>query len=472
LGSVIAGCKGKEEEKEPHTVESDAPKAPEKEEDPQVAKKVDDINVALIGLGVQCDRLRKAIFKTKMDKTEGIRFKAVCDIFPHRLKHISGQLKRGYKHEANPYESYEEMLAKEKDLQAVIIVTPDWLHAPMTIACLKAGLHVYCEKEMSNNLEDARKMVQTAQETGKLLQIGHQRRSNPRYQVAEKLIREHKLLGKVKNINAQWNRSVEKDKVPLPVNKKIWMDEAALKKYGYGSMDELYNWRWYKKFGGGPLGDLGSHQIDIFSWFLGGVKPTSVLASGCNDYYKYEHNENVMAIYEYETEQGSVRAFYQVLNTTGWGTYGTYYETFMGDVGTLLISERVWGEDKNIGWAFLEHYIEDTDDAVLKRWNDCIRNKLIGGEYEMSKEVNEKSILKIGASISGRKAFHYHPLLRKLTKPVHQPHLENFFDAIRGKAELTCPGEVGYETAVAVLKANEAIEEGKKLNFKPEDFKV
>jgi len=69
LGSVIGGCKGKEEEKEPNTVESDAPKTPEKEEDPQVAKKVDDINVALIGLGVQCDRLRDAIFKTKMDKT-------------------------------------------------------------------------------------------------------------------------------------------------------------------------------------------------------------------------------------------------------------------------------------------------------------------------------------------------------------------------------------------------------------------
>jgi len=257
--------------------------------------KVDDINVVLIGLGVQCERLMEAIFKTGMHKTQGIRFKAVCDIFPYRLKRISRQLKRVYKHDANPYENYEEMLAKEKDLHAAIIATPDWLHAPMTIACLKAGLHVYCEKEMSNNLEDAGKMVQTAKETGKLLQIGHQRRSNPRYQVAEKLVREHKLLGKLLNINAQWNRSVDGHNVPLP-NKKLWMDKAALEKYGYGSMDELVNWRWYKKFGGGPLGDLGSHQIDLFNWFLGGVKPKSVLASGGNDYYNYEHNENVMVI--------------------------------------------------------------------------------------------------------------------------------------------------------------------------------
>jgi len=424
----------------------------------------DDMNVALIGLGVQCGRLMDAIFGTGMDKTEGIRFKAVCDIFPYRLKLISGRLKRGYKHDVSAYESYEEMLAKEKDLHAAIITTPDWLHAPMTIACLKAGLHVYCEKEMSNNLQDAKKMVQTARETRRLLQIGHQRRSNPRYQVAEKLIREHKLLGKLLNINAQWNRSVSSHKVPLP-NRKIWMDEAELKPYGYDSMDELVNWRWYEKFGGGPLGDLGSHQIDIFNWFLGEVKPKSVLASGANDYFNYEHNENVMSIYDYQTDEGSVRAFYQVLNTTCWGTYGQYYETFMGDVGTLLISE--FATDKNNGWVCIEDYAR-SDDAVMKRWNNCIRQKLIGGQFEQPTVCKDKRILVLG----GSKVLWPHPLLQRCTEYVHQPHLKNFFDAIRGKAKLNCPGQVGYETAVAVLKANDAIKEGRKVEFAPEEFKV
>ena len=251
------------------------------------------------------------------------------------------------------------------------------------------------------------------------------------------------------------------------------MDEALLKKSGYESMEQLVNWRWYKKFGGGPLGDLGSHQIDIFSWFLGDQNPKSVLASGGNDYYNYEHNENVMAIYEYESDHGSVRAFYQVLNTTFWGTYGTYFETFMGDVGTLLISERVWGKDKNIGWAFLERYAKEENPEVAKRWNDCIRDNLIASVYEMPKEVKDKSILKIGPSIEGgREVCYYHPLVQTCGKYVHQPHLKNFFNAIRGRENLNCPGEVGYETAVAVLKANEAMEEGKKLIFKPEDFKV
>jgi hypothetical protein len=57
-------------------------------------------------------------------------------------------------------------------------------------------------------------------------------------------------------------------------------------------------------------------------------------------------------------------------------------------------------------------------------------------------------------------------------KPYHQPHLKNFFDAVRGKARLNCPAEVGYETAVAVLKVNAAAEAGRKLNFSPAEFKA
>ena len=59
-----------------------------------------------------------------------------------------------------------------------------------------------------------------------------------------------------------------------------------------------------------------------------------------------------------------------------------------------------------------------------------------------------------------------------MNKPFHQPHLENFFEAIRGNETLNCPAEIGYETAVTVLKVNEAIEAGRKLEFKPEDFVV
>ncbi len=430
------------------------------------AKKPDPLNVGIIGLGEQCMRLMgDAILNTRMDKTENIRFKAVCDIWPWRLKYRQRVLK-AYKHEASAYESYKKMLAEEKDLDAVIVATPDWMHAPISIACMKAGLHVYCEKEMSNSLESAKKMVETSQATKKLLQIGHQRRSNPRYHAAKALVDKHRLLGKIKNVNGQWNRCVASAKVPVPTNKKIWMDEAALKKYEYGSMDELINWRWYEKFGGGPLGDLGSHQIDIFSWFLGDINPKSVLAVGGKDYFKMQHDEDVMAVYEYEGNGGVVREFYQVLNTSGYGSYGTYFENFMGDHGTLLISERA-GE-KNNGWAFLEDYVM-TDAKIKANWDARVKDGLLRKMYVMPDEVKEQSILIVG----GSRPLHSYPLATKLEGAVHAPHLKNFFDAIRdSKIKLNCPGEEGYRTAVAVLKANDAIKGDGKITFKKSDFEV
>jgi predicted dehydrogenase len=196
--------------------------------------KPDPLNVGLIGLGEQCQRLAMdAVLGAELDKSENIRFKAVCDIWPYKLTLYRNRL-RALKHDVTAYEDYKEMLDKE-DLDAVIVATPDWMHAPITIAALNAGLHVYCEKEMSNSLDEAKKMVQAARSTGKLLQIGHQRRSNPRYLIAEEIVRKYRLAGRIKNANAQWNRPVSGHRIAVPTNEKIWIDKSTLEKYGYGS---------------------------------------------------------------------------------------------------------------------------------------------------------------------------------------------------------------------------------------------
>ena len=228
------------------------------------------------------------------------------------------------------------MLDKEKELDAVVIATPDFWHAQHAVDCLKAGKHVYCEKEMSNTLEGARSMVAAARETGKLLQIGHQRRSNPRYlHCYEKLLGEAKLLGRIVTVNGQWNRAVAPD---LGAPDRYAIPEARLKQYGFKDMHQFRNWRWYKGLGGGPIVDLGSHQIDIYSWFLG-ANPSHVMASGGLLYYDpktHEWYDTVMVVYDYETPQGPVKAYYQTQTTNG--SQG-YFENFMGDQGTLLISE-------------------------------------------------------------------------------------------------------------------------------------
>src|ERR1035437_4292218 len=287
------------------------------------------INIALIGCGAQGQVLLDSLLVI-----EGIRLAAIVDIWDYNRNSNVRRLKsQGV--EVSGYENYEDLLAHEKDLQAVVVATPDFWHAPITNACLKAGLHVYCEKMMSNTIDGARSMVKTMRETGKLLQIGHQRRSNPRYLFTlNRLLHEAQFCGRLTAAQAQWNRAVKED---FGWPKKFEMPASMLGKYGCKDMHQFRTWRWYKGLGGGPLSDLGSHQIDIFNWWMG-TTPKSVIASGVLDYYKnHDWYDNAMVIYEYPSAQGVVRAFYQVQTTTTSG--GGCFETFMGDDGTIKMSE-------------------------------------------------------------------------------------------------------------------------------------
>ncbi len=409
----------------------------------------DDLNIAMIGVGEQGRVLMEA-----MRLIPGLRFRAICDIWPRSQQQASGRL-RAYGHTVNVYEDYREMLDKEKDLDAAIVATPDWMHAEHAIACLDAGLHVYCEKEMSNSLEKAKEMVLATRRTGKLMQIGHQRRSNPRYiHAIDTLIHKESLLGRVTQAYGQWNRAKSED---LTSAKKYEIDPDTLREYGYDSMSTFRNWRWYRKYGGGPIVDLGSHQIDIYSWVFR-ANPKSVVASGGIDFYKHhEWYDNVMTIYEYENELGTSRAFYQVLTTT---SHGGFLETFMGEDGTIEISEIA--EQAN---AALKEENLDTE----PKWNELARRGLLVKTRAPIRETATRNVL---VDVRETPELGKWPLPVVLAKKAHQPHLENFFDAVRHGKPLNCPPEIGYETAVAVLKVNEAVEAARKLEFKEEDFHV
>ena len=411
---------------------------------------VSEINVAILGSGAQGQ-----VLLDSMLKIPGLRFRAVCDIWKEYNQKRAVRMLKKYKFDVNGYEDYREMLDKEKDLDAVIIATPDFWHAPHTVDCLEAGLHVYCEKEMSNTLEGARSMVLAARKSGKLLQIGHQRRSHPRYLHAhDKLLQEAQILGRIVTVNGQWNRSVSPD---LGWPARYAIPDARLRQYGFKSMAQYRNWRWYKGLGGGPIVDLGSHQIDIFNWFLG-ANPSHVMASGGLDYHDpatHEWYDTVMTVYEFETSRGKARAYYQTQTTNG--SLG-YFENFMGDQGTLVISES---EAANSGYVYR--------DPNAPAWDEWVqRGYITAPELQETVRTDEDSVLDVRESVSPDQ----HTIPVVLRDPYHQPHLQNFFDAIRGTATLNCPAEIGYETAVTVLKVNEAIEANERLSFRPEEFEV
>ncbi len=410
------------------------------------APRPDDMKIALIGAGEQGRVLMESCLRIP-----GLRLAAVCDIWSYSQRYAQGYLRK-YGQDPVVYEDYRELLAREKGLAAAIVATPDWVHAEQANACLEAGLHVYCEKEMSNSLEKARTMVETARRTGRLLQIGHQRRSNPRYLHAiDRLIREKKILGRVNLAFAQWNRS-KADMLGWPKTYPISL--AKLQEFGYANMTEFRNWRWYKKYGGGPIVDLGSHQIDLFAWVFGS-NPVSVMASGGVDYYKgREWFDNVMAVYEFATPNGTARAMYQVQTTT---KYGGFYEVFMGDDGAVQISEVA---DRG-NWALRE--------AHAPEWESLIKEGLLLSEAPVIQKLDTKDVfvdVRVTAE-AGRWPF---PV--ELAKPAHQPHLENFFEAVRRGTRLSCPAELAYESAVAVLKVNDAVRNKSQIRFRPADFKA
>jgi predicted dehydrogenase len=387
------------------------------------------IHVALVGMGKQ----GRVLFEA-MANIPGIHFQAVCDIWDYNLKSgmakvraLQGQIPKGYV-------DIDEMLATEQGLDAVIVATPDFWHAPHTVKCLEAGLHVYCEKMMSNTIEGARDMVRAMEKSGKFCQIGHQRRSNPRYRYTlDQLINGNKVCGQIVNINAQWNRAVSSSQ-DLGFNPNLTIKQDILEKFGFANMHQFMNWRTYRDLSGGPISDLGAHQIDIFNWFLG-VAPKSVFASGGRDYFKdREHFDNVMAIFDYDTPQGGVRAFYQVLTTTSAG--GGYFESFMGTEGTIDISERS---------AYTNIYREST----APPWDDLVSRGYLKRQAAPPPPESSDAIASYESA-----APEAYALPGDLNKPPHQPHLENFFATLHGKASLNCDARHAFESEAPIYWVN------------------
>lgn len=413
--------------------------------------KSDELNIGVIGAGAQGQNLIDACIK--MSKESPVHFQAICDIWENlNLKRVCGLLKRvGY--EANGYVDYREMLDAEKGLDAVIIATPDFCHAEQTVDCLKAGLAVYCEAPMSDTVEGARRMVTAARQTGKALQIGHQRRSNPRYiHCYENLLHSAKILGKITAINGQWNRPGRPD---IGWSKRRPLDEETLAKYGYKTMHRYKNWMWYKGLGTGPVGFYGSGQLDVFNWFLDAC-PKTITARGGTYYYdkkKHEWYDTVMAVFEYETDKGTVSAFYQTIMSSG---YGGNFEAFLGDEGTLEIAES--GARGGI------YRVPEAGS-----WDTWLRLGFVSKPGEEEQEpLESEGVIEVAQT----KPPTLYEIPVKMTEPYHKPHLQNFFDAVRGKAELNCPADSAYKATVTVLKVNEAVQKGGTVVLKSGDFVV
>jgi predicted dehydrogenase len=330
-----------------------------------------------------------------------LEFVALCDIRPYNQKRIiegegATHLRKGYKRvyseqaaknvAANHmYKDIDEMLQKEKEIEAVVIALPLHLHAPVAIQCMKAGKHVLCEKLMARTVSECKEMIKVAKETNKVLSIGHQRHYSLLYAHATEMIQAG-VLGDINHIRALWHRNfswpwqpdgkpIVMDapdiRQPAPMFRDGWFqpilkedyealhDPATLKKYGYKSIEELIRWRLYNRTGGGLMAELGSHQLDAASIFLGKVKPLSVVGVGTRSFFGDVRDEkdrrnprgiddHVYVTFEFpgknhpkgpnaalgaSDKDDVVVVTYSSISTNGFEPYG---ETVMGSRGTLV----------------------------------------------------------------------------------------------------------------------------------------
>ncbi len=442
------------------------------------------IKCALVGCGAQGDRLRNAAVKGLGNGM--IQWVAVCDIWKYSSASIRSKMLGESKHQIEGdlkfYEDIHEMLDKEPSIEAVFIATPDFTHAPYSRLCLEKGKAVYCEKMMSNTLDGARDMVKAQQQTGGIFQIGHQRHSNPRYiHLRDRIIKEG-ILGRVTHCYGQWNRGVSAS-APLGPVKGYDIPQDVLTKNGYASFEEFRNWRYFSKYGAGPISDLGAHQIDMFNWMYDAL-PTSVMATGGVDYYdgsegraKFEEPDNVMALYEYKLPSGTMRAYYQVLTTTG--SQG-YYEKHMGIDGTAVMSEspsynQIYSEP-HVGTKWDKY--ADADPPAIVKAVEAVKNKFWehdrGWEKPPAPSLAVTKIAKAVKDVRESKPLIPWEIPVVLGVPPHAPHMKNFIEAVQTKnyKHLTCPVEMAFQCAVTVLSARESLLSGTKVVFKPSDFTV
>ncbi len=450
------------------------------------AEASDAINIALVGFGAQGQTLIWAIQKAVGVK---VRWIAVCDVLGKKAQSAAAQVSaKNASGGLNAYTDIDLMLKEHPEIDAVFLAVPDWMHAPYVQKCHAAGKQVYCEKMMSNTLEAAQSMVRSQRDSGLLLQIGHQRRSNPRYQFARnELMRKLKVCGRITHAYGQWNRGVT-----VPINAKYSEEEVKIiVGQGYKDVFEYLNWRYYRKYGGGPYSDLGAHQIDIFNWMFG-VTPRSVVVSGGKDYYQninldksnpdapritYEHPDNVIAVYEYDVpDNGLVRVVYQVVTTN---SSMTAYEKYMGDGGTMVLGEvdsfnQVYREkwDSDLAkWEegfFKKGYLKKSSGNIKHKFWEKDRSSWLKADPWLDRE----GVVDVRASAP----LDPYEMPVSFNLPYHTPHVANFLETVHKKGkqtDLNCPVEDAYKCAVAVIKVNElALNGGGKITFKAEDFIV
>ncbi|MEM7235210.1 MAG: Gfo/Idh/MocA family oxidoreductase, partial [Planctomycetota bacterium] len=289
------------------------------------------IAMACIGVGGRCGT-NLGIF----EGTNEVVIVAVCEI---DSRHLSRGLQRAGLDAKSGYHEFRDVL-KRKDIDAVMVGTPDHWHALVTIAAIQAGKDVYCEKPLAASVAESQAVVRAVQKSDRILQCGTQRRSMSTCRFACELVRNGRI-GKLRRvecgvpgrfaIRGGYTGLEAPQSIPKEFDYKRWLgpcDEAP-----YTAARCHFNFRWVNDYAPGYITDWGAHYLDIAAWGIGMDEsgPSEIEALDVRTRKKgiYDAPESFQVVYRYPNGVEAV-----LISTTDTSRYGM---KFIGDEGTVFV---------------------------------------------------------------------------------------------------------------------------------------
>ncbi len=285
-----------------------------------------------IGLGVIGTGGRGSYVMTLFQKNEDVEVRALCDVYPARFEDA---LKTAP--DAKTFGDHRELLAL-KEVDAVLIGSPDHWHKEHAIDSMKAGKDVYVEKPLCRKREEAPEIVKAARVTGRICQVGVQQRSGPIYIEPKEKFIASSMIGRISHIDAVWHAGV-----PHPFRRGgekpanlDWVRFLGPVKYRDWSPAQYWNFRAFLDFNGGKMTDFGHHWLDVVHMFMGERPCNSAVFAG-GIYYDFKDGrtapDTCNALFEYD-------GFSVLFQSNAYSTNSEYGITFYGDKGKLFVNRN------------------------------------------------------------------------------------------------------------------------------------
>jgi predicted dehydrogenase len=393
------------------------------------------IRLGFIGVGNRGDQLLDAFLVHKDAEVA-----ALCDVYQPYLE--AAQKKAGGN--AKVHGDYRKLL-EQKDVDAVVIATPDHWHALQFVAACRMEKDVYVEKPLSLCIAEGRKMVSVATETKRVTQVGLHRRSSAFIREAMQLLRDG-AIGKVTVAKCYHLRNESPMGIgkpadgdpPAGLNWEMWLGPAP--KVAYNPNRCLYKFRWFSDYSGGQLTNFGTHYLDVIQWGLGQEAPKSVCALGGK--YVIEDNRDIPdtleVVWEYD---GALATFSQYNASASPGNPGGFEMEFRGTKGTMFLNE---GQ----GYQIIPEKVRTKELPALSPL----------ARKENAEQSRAVQTAREAANLKGR--------------ADTADHARNFLDCVKSRKATNCPIAVGHRSTTATLLAKIALKRGRLLTWDSEHERV